>query len=316
MSDVLGWMTGILALALPGFGVEAGPQYNGYIEADYVYAAPAGTGRIATLPAIEGREVVAGSLLFSLESDSQSAALRAAEAREAVAEATWRNLETGSRQQEIDVIRAELAKALADQSLAVSTLERSRKLNAAGVSSTAKLDSDQAALESANAQVAQLKAQLAVAELPARDAQLVGARASLDAARADADRARADLADRLAFAPTDGLVERIYYKTGEVVAAGAPVVSLLPPGELKARFFIPEPDRMRFSLGDVLAVECDGCPAGLRAELTYMASDPQHTPPIIYSRDERARLVFMAEAQIIGDSRLLPGQPVTLTVPE
>jgi len=316
MSTVAGWITGLLALFLPGFGVEAVPQYNGYIEADYVYAAAAGTGRIATLPAIEGSLVTKGTLLFSLESDNQAAALRAAEAREAVAEATWRNLETGSRQQEIDVIRASLSKALADQTLAAATLERSLKLKQAGVSSAAKVDSDQAALDSANAEVAQLKAQLAVAELPARDAQLVGAKASLEAAQADTDRARVDLADRLVFAPTGGLVERVYYRAGEVAAAGAPVISLLPPGAMKARFFIPEPDRMQFKLGDVFALACDGCPAGIKAQMTYMASDPQHTPPIIYSRDERTRLVFMAEAQILGAARLLPGQPVTLTVPE
>lgn len=314
MSDFIGWIAGIAAAVIPGFWDAPAPLYHGYIEADYVYVAPASAGRIEVLQVDEGDTVTEGELLFALGADSHAAGLRAAEAREAVAEATWRNMKTGSRIEEVAVIRASLSKAVADQSLANVTLERSSKLNAQGFASVARVDADRATLERANAQVAQLEAQLEVAELPARDAQLVAAEATLDAARADADRARSDLSDRIVMAPVDGVVERVYFRAGEVASIGTPVVALLPPGELKARFFISEVARVKFHLGDVLALTCDGCADGLTATISHMASDPQHTPPIIYSRDERSRLVFMAEARLDGEFGLLPGQPVSLQV--
>lgn len=314
MNEIFAWIMGVAVAIVPSFGETPPRLYHGYVEADYVYAAPASAGRIEVLDVGEGETVVAGTLLFALESVKQQASLRAAVARETVAEATWRNMETGSRVEEVEVIRASLSKAKADQALAEVTLERSLKLNALGVAPAARVDSDRATLERANAQLAQLQAQLNVSGLPARDAQLVAAEASLTAARADSDRARSDLADREILAPVGGVIERVYFRAGEVAPVGVPVVALLPPGELKARFFIPEVDRVGFHIGDVLMLTCDGCAEGLVATISHMASDPQHTPPIIYSRDERARLVFMAEARIDDASKLLPGQPVTLQV--
>lgn len=306
------WIFGLAALIIPGMGPVPTPQYNGYMEAKYVYVAPASPGRIVSIDVKEGRRVEQGDRMFSLEDNQLQAALRAAKARQAVAEANWRNLETGGREQEVNVIRASLAKVEADQELARLTLDRTQRLSEQGLVPLAKLDSDRARLAATDALVAQLKAQLEVAELPARDAQIVAAEASLAAARADVDLARSNLADRQVTAPVGGLVERIYFRAGEVAATGVPVIAILPPNEMVARFFIPEQDRVQFKLGERLDLSCDGCGPGITATLSYMASNPQHTPPIIYSRDERGRLVFMAEAQVSGASNMLPGQPITL----
>lgn len=310
-----GFFAGIFAFFVALLPVH-GPvtEFHGYIEANFTYVGAASAGRIETINVQEGDHVAEGVPLFTLENDEFEAGLRAAEARVAVARANRDNLETGSRDAEIAVIRASLSKAMADQQLARQTLDRSLKLLERELVPPAKVDADQAALESANAEVAQLQAQLDVAELPARDAQRVSAEAGLVAAIADADRARDQLADRNVVAPSAGLVESIYFKPGEVAGTGAAIMALLPPGDLKARFFIPEPERARFTLGDELALSCDNCPDGIVATITYMASEPQHTPPVIYSRDERARLVFMAEARIEGETGLLPGQPVTVSV--
>ena len=91
-----------------------------------------------------------------------------------------------------------------------------------------------------------------------------------------------------------------------------PVLSIIQPDRLKVIFFIPEPQRSSFAIGDNLTLSCDGCPPGLSARTSHMASDPQYTPPILYSRDQRSRLVFRAEATLTGGNSLLPGQPVTL----
>ncbi|NOZ31513.1 MAG: HlyD family efflux transporter periplasmic adaptor subunit [Alphaproteobacteria bacterium] len=314
MNEFFVWLTGLIAILVPGAGGEPSHLYNGYIEAEYVYVAPASPGRITGLEVQAGDWVEEGAVLFVLDAGREKAALLAATAREEVARATWRNLETGSREAEVAVIRASLSKAKADQTLAAGALERSEKLNAQGLASRARLDRDRANLASANAQMAQLEAQLEVAGLPAREGQIAAARAAIDAAEADRERASYDLDNRRVTAPASGRIEQVYFMEGEVAATGTPVVSLLPPGQLKARFFIPETERMAFGLGDTLALECDGCEAGLVATVSFMASDPQHTPPIIFSRDERSRLVFMAEARIDDGAGLLPGQPITLTV--
>lgn len=312
MNEFFAWIFGLFAALIPAHGPVT--EFHGYIEADFVYVAAASAGRIDQITIEEGEQVEVGQLLFTLENNQFEAALRGAEARVAVARANRDNLQTGSRDAEIAVIRASLAKAEADQHLARQTLDRSQQLRERDLVPPAKVDTDQANLESANAQVAQLQAQLNVAELPARDAQQVSAQANLQAAEADADKARDELDDRSVMAPAAGLVDNIYYREGEVAGTGAPVIALLPPGQLKARFFIPETERARFRLGDELALSCDNCPAGIMATVTYLASDPQHTPPVIYSRDERARLVFMAEARIETGTGLLPGQPVTVSV--
>jgi HlyD family secretion protein len=311
MSDILAWMTGLIALVVPGFGVSEPPQWNGYVEADYVYVSAQSPGPITAMQTQDGATVNSGDVLFVLDSRQQQAALDAAKAQVAVAQANVDNLATGSRTAEIDVIRASLDKAQADLVLARSQSERTDQLLAQGLVPQAKADQDSATLRSAAAQVAQLDAQLRVAELPARDPQRIGAEASLLAAQANADKAGVDLSDRTIAAPVAARVERVFYAQGEIVGAGTPVVALLPAGALKIKFYLPEADRPAFTLGQKLQVSCDGCAAGLTATLSYFATDPQFTPPVIYSRDERNRLTFLVEARLDGGA-LPPGQPVTV----
>jgi len=312
LEDITTWFATLLATLLPGFGEDPTPVYNGYVEAEYVYAAPSVTGRIHSLSVTEGQEITAGTFLFNIDASQQRAALRAANARVAQAEANLRNLETGSREQEIAVIRATLAEARAQQTLARSTLARTESLLARELVSEAKAEMDRAAVERADAHVTQLEAQLAVSELPARDAQVLAAEATLDAARAEADLAAARLDDMRVTAPVQGRIEKVFFEAGEVAAAGAPVISILPPDALTVLFYLPQAERASFTIGEALALTCDGCPPGITATITRMAAQPQFTPPIIYSRDERARLVFRAEARLAPGTGLLPGQPVTL----
>lgn len=307
-----GWLTAVVSSVFPSFGAPPENIFNGYTEADYVYVAPAAAGRIDKISVEQGERVFQGQQLYALDKTSAEAAMRAAQARVHVAEANLANLQTGSRDQEIAVIRAELARAEAQRDLAANTLSRSERLFDQGNVSRAQVDTDRATLASAEAQVAELQAQLKVAELPARDAQRIAAEATLDAARADAEAARSAFEDRIILSPATGLVDSRYFGAGEVAGAGVPVLSILPDGALRAIFFVPEGQRAAIAIGDRLAVTCTGCKDGLFATVTRLASDPQYTPPIIYSREERHRLVFRAEAMMSVDSGLLPGQPIVL----
>ncbi|MGV3491644.1 MAG: HlyD family secretion protein [Devosia sp.] len=311
MDGFLAWLTGLIAIVVPGFGSDAPPSYAGYVEARYIYASPATAGPIETLAVREGDVVEAGDTLFRLKQDQQIALLAGADARVAAAQANLDNLSTGGREDEIDVARASLAKAQSDLDLARESSARSGKLFAEGLIPQAQYDQTRAALASAEALVRQLAAQLKVAELPARDAQRLGAEANLAAAEADAEKASWDLADRNVLAPVAGRIDRVFYDPGEMVGAGTPVVAIQPQGALKVKVYLPETVRAEFVLGQQVAVSCDGCADGITATLSYFASEPQFTPPVIYSRDERNRLTFLAEATIDG-ADLPPGQPVTV----
>lgn len=316
MSTLPDWIIGVLSLVLPSFGDTGPTVYNGYVEGDYVYVAAAAAGRIAELTVEEGAQIARGDTLFRLEDAAQRAALKSAEAQVAVAKANLENLQTGGRSAEIDVIRANLDQARADQHLAQTTLERTQQLFATGNVSKASVDANEAKLESANARIAQLEAQLQVAELPARDAQRIAAEAGVEAALALFDGAQTALEDRAVTAPVGGLVDKVFYDVGEVAGAGAPVVAILPPDALKALFFVREADRMNVGIGSLFDVACNGCPPDLTARVTRLASSPQFTPPILYSKDEVSRLVFRAEAELVNADDILPGQPLTLTARE
>ena len=311
MDEFLGWFAGLFAAIIPGHAA-APPQFLGYVEADYVYAAAPSAGTIESIAVDEGTAVQAGDVLFVLAHAQQAAVVAGAEARVVAAEATVENLKTGGRSAEIQVARANLDQAQAQLALANAALARTRELFEKGLTPQAKLDQDQASADSAAARVAQLRAQLEVTELPARDAQLANAEAMLVAAKAEAERARSDLEDRTIVASVSGRVETLFFQAGETAAAGVPVVSIIPADALEVKFYVGETERVNLKLGETLTVMCDGCETAITATLSQLASEPQFTPPVIYSRDERNRMVFMAEATLADGSGLLPGQPVTV----
>lgn len=298
--------------ALFGLGQTPDTAWNGYLEADYIYVAAVSSGRITAIQAEEGATVAAGAALVDLDTSAQVAALAAARAGVAQAQANLDNLATGSRDAEIAVIEASLKRALADRDLAQATLDRTRALSAKGEATAAKLQQDESALAVATAQMEQLQAQLEVAKLPARAAQRLAAEAALEVARSQERAAQIALDDRSLTAPIAGVVDQRFYDPGEVAGAGAAILSLYDPSRLKVIFFVPEAQRATLRLGDPVAVTCDGCPDGLSAQVSRIGAEPQFTPPILYSRDERGRLVFRAEAVLQANPGLSPGQPVSL----
>jgi HlyD family secretion protein len=113
-----------------------------------------------------------------------------------------------------------------------------------------------------------------------------------------------------------GTVTDTLFARGEWVPAGAPVVSLLPPANVKVRFFVPEPRLGGVKVGQKVSLACDGCPAAVAATITYIAPQAEFTPPVIYSKENRAKLVFLVEAKpaAADASKLHPGQPVDVTL--
>ena len=113
-----------------------------------------------------------------------------------------------------------------------------------------------------------------------------------------------------------GLIVDTMYREGEWVPPGSPVVRMLPPANIKVRFFIPESAIAGLKAGRAVTLSCDGCEATVPAKVSWISNEPEFTPPVIYSNDTRAKLVFMAEARpdAADATKLHPGQPVTVTL--
>jgi HlyD family secretion protein len=140
------------------------------------------------------------------------------------------------------------------------------------------------------------------------------AEATLRTAQARLNSSQTRLDRRKVVSPVTGSVEQIYFRVGEMVPAGKPVVALLPPDNLKVRFFVNEAALPRIRLGDTVKVQCDGCAADLTATVSFIARSSEFTPPVIYSTEERAKLVFMIEARPQRPDRLRVGQPVSVAL--
>ena len=138
------------------------------------------------------------------------------------------------------------------------------------------------------------------------------AEAALRTAEARRNAAQTRLARRSMASPVSGTVQQVYFRAGEMVLAGKPVIALLPPGNIKVRFFVPETTLATIAIGDAVEVRCDGCPSGLLAHVSFISRTAEFTPPVIYSQEERAKLVFMVEARPEKPERLRVGQPVSV----
>ncbi len=309
---------GMLALLLGGLvgcSGQATPAVPGYVEGDFVRIAPEAAGRLGALSVERGGDVAKGAPLFALDDRDELAALGQAKAERAAAAASLADLTTGKRPEEISVLEANLAEAKAQQTAADQAYARSRALETRAVSSAANLDQAKADLDTATARVDAATRNLAVAKLPARPDQIAAAEQTLAARDAAVTAAETRLARRSLVAPAAARVADTYFRVGEMVPAGSPVVSLLPPENRKIVFFVPEPQRSAIHPGLRIALACDGCATGLSATVASIASEAEFAPPVIYSTTSRAKLVYRVEAKPDGAALALePGQPVDVTL--
>jgi len=143
-------------------------------------------------------------------------------------------------------------------------------------------------------------------------ANLDAAVSALRVAEARVNTSQTRLARRIGFAPVSGTVQQIYFREGEMVPAQRPVLSIMPPGNIKIRFYVPEPALPKLAIGDEVRVTCDNCAADLTAKIYFIATSAEYTPPVIYSLDERSKLVFLVQARPSRPDALRVGQPISV----
>ncbi|MCO6185412.1 HlyD family secretion protein [Rhizobium sp. L1K21] len=291
------------------------PLATGYVEGEYVRLAPIDQARIETLKVKRGDRVAAGSLVAELESEDAVYSVNQATAALGQARSQLANLQVGSRPEEVAVIQANLASAIAQSEEAQRTLKRTADLLKRGIAAQSDYDKAQTAAELANASVQQMQANLAVSQLPARKQQIEAAKEAVKQAEASLELAQFRLQRRSLKAPADGVVDDVIRRVGELSGPSQPVVSILPDGAVKLRIYVPEKYLASIAYGKVLAVHCDGCSGKDKARITYISDGPEFTPPVIYSLDNRQKLVYLVEARPEpGSAALKPGQIVDVAL--
>ena len=302
----------LATFALSGCEKPRDPPLQGYVEGEFVRVAAPFAGTLVKLEVRRGAQVAAGAALFALEAESEDAARREAGERLRRAQAQVEDLRKGLRATEIDAVRAQLAQGEAAAALAVKELARQEDLVAKGFVSRQRLDEARAARDRERSRVAQLQAELATARAGSRPDEIRAAQAEAAAAKAALDQADWRVRQKSVAATVAGTVTDTLFVQGEWVPSGAPVVTLLPPGNVKVRFFVPETRLGGMRLGQPVEIACDGCAAPVAATVSYIAPQAEYTPPVIYSKDNRARMVFLIEARAPAEeaAKLHPGQPV------
>lgn len=305
-------LAALLAALQAGCSPADSGAFLGYVEADLVYVSAPVAGRLESLAVARGAVVTAGAPLFQLDADLEALARAEADARAAQSAAQAANLRSGKRPPEISVIEQQLAQAQAAAQAAAAQLKRYEDLARSEFVSPNFLENLRAQRDADAARVAELRSQVVVARTAARPQEIAAADAAAAAARAALAQARWKESQAAQTAPVAGRVYDTTYRVGERVPAGAPVVVLLPDNAVKLRFFVPQPMLGKVAVGQGVTVACDGCPGGIEARIDYVSPQAEFTPPVIYSNESRAKLVFMVEARPAAEAAgaLKPGQPV------
>lgn len=310
-------LTLFLTVAVIGCSPPAPTAFQGYIEADYVHVASPVGGLLVECEVRRGDSVRTGDPLFTLESGLERAAVEEAGRRVALAEARLENLLKGRRPTEIAALEARIAQSRASLEFWSAEFQRRQQLARAEVIAEVEIDQARTQRDAAQAALNAAEAELATARLGGREDEIHAAEAERDAMRAALDRARWALDQKSQSTPVPAIVHETLFRPGEFVPPGAGVVVLLPPENLFARFFVPSTQLSALTPGRAVEVRQDGSGTPLPGRIRHVATRAEFTPPVIYSRDTRAKLVFRVEAEVSPGhaAELRPGQPVEVRLP-
>ncbi len=301
----------ILTIFLVGCGRED-KTLQGYLEADMVYASPISAGRIDKINVARGDKVKKGDLLFTQENTEYVATVAAAEALLQKSRADLQNLLKGARPEEIDALKAKIARIEAVCKLSQLENQRAKRLYEREAVPAKDYDTTRLILERNEQDLAEARYNLSVARLPARADQIRMAQEAVKAAENELAAAQWRLEQRQTYAPADAVVFDVLLRKGEVATAGMSVAALIPFDNFKVRFFVSGNRLAQIETGDRITVLLDSHGRACPATINYVSPRPEYTPPIIYSRENTAKLVFMVEAVIDKDKtgNLHPGMPV------
>ncbi|HUO54881.1 MAG TPA: HlyD family efflux transporter periplasmic adaptor subunit [Rhodoblastus sp.] len=308
-------LVGLIAWAAGKVFAPAKPQdlFTGYVEGDLVQIGPVEGERLAKLDVQPGDQVAKGAELFTMATPVLDQMQAESKAKVAQAEANLNNLRAAlQRPEQLAVLQAAVEAAKAALVLSQTEYERQETLLKTGSATVAARDQARFARDRDKANLAQTERQVEAGRIPSRKQEIVAAEAAITQAQAELDQISVRIGRQTVCAPAAGIIQDVYFWPGEIIAAGQPILALLPPENRKIRFYVPEPQLARFSLGDKMAVSCDNCPTGLQGRVIFISQQAEYTPPVIFSLQERGKLVFRIDARLDDPNVLLPlGLPIS-----
>ncbi len=319
----------VLVLGLGGFALwrfvlaprteSAGLVASGTVEATDAQLGFQVPGRLAVLTPREGERVAAGDEIARLDVSELEARRSQARAQVEAVRAQLDELLAGSRREELAQGRTALAAADARVADAERDAERARTLLEGRAISREALDKATLAVDLARRQRDQAAEQLALLEQGPRPERIAAARAQLAQAEAAVATLDATLANSRIHAPFAGVVTLRHREPGEIVGAGAAVVTLMNPDDRWVRIYVPENRLGRVALGAAAEITSDTFPGKRYAgEVAFIASSAEFTPKNVQTTEERVKLVYAVKVRITGDAgqELKPGLPADVRLVE
>lgn len=288
-------------------------QYQGYVEADLIFLASPFSGELTKSLVHMGQAVKKGQLLFKLDDKPQILTFHQAQADLEQATRIYKDLQNPKRPEEIEAIVAQIAQTEEELELAQLRLTRFKTLYQKNAIDKHSVDEAEAHYDQLQKRKEQYQANLALAKLGSRSEQIQAQKANVARAYALMEKSQWDLAQKTIFAPKDGVIFDVYYEQGEFVAAQKPVASLLSPDDIRIDFFVPSEALASVKIGQEIAFTCNGCPANNKALIRYISEKAEYIPPLVYSQDNRDKLVFRIKAKPEYPKAFKPGQPITIT---
>ncbi|QKJ86074.1 HlyD family efflux transporter periplasmic adaptor subunit [Paramixta manurensis] len=283
---------------------------QGYVEGEFVYVSAESAGRIGTIFVKRGQQISAGDKLAALDDDIQQKQHEIVNKTLNSEISLLNNLEKGARQAELDILIAQISQAKQDAKIAKSKLTKYEKLREKGYVSDFELEQAQADNHLKQQRIAELSSQLKNKQQPSRSDEIAAQKAKMEASRLQVEKSQLEMRRRQIFSPVAAEVYDIIHHDGEVVSAGTPILSLLPPESVKIRFFVPHAKLARVSVGSLVRVKVDGAPSLIDAKVQFISPKAEYAPPVIFSSSQKERLVFMVEA-----TTLQPQEPIRLGLP-
>ncbi len=308
----------IAACAVAGWFIlrpkaTASIAWQGYAEADFVKVGPTQQGLVTVLHVARGDRVNKDQPLFEQDDADDRGAVSQAGYVLQQARDQLTNLQNAAKPTEIAEAEANLRDAQATRDKDKSDFERNKSLLKTGAATGQLVEDERDDLRSAAAKISAMQALLDQSKASlGRRGEITAQGAAVEAAKAALVQAQWRLSQRSVVAPAAGVIADVLARPGETLAAGAPVVSLLPPENIFVRFFVPEPELATLHVGDRVGLACEGCARGMTGTVSFVSPQAEYTPPFIYSESTSSKFVFLAQATPTPSeaTRLNPGEPV------
>lgn len=311
-----GLLIGIVLFSIAGCNNKNRIVLQGYVDGKYTYLASSVAGKLEQLFVKRGDRIEAAKIIFTLDPEPEISLLQKAEQSLAQSQQVLSDLEKGQRQTVVDSLKAQLQQAIADLDYNSKALARDKALYKERVLDKNTFDKATSDYDQSLNHVKDLQSRIEEANLGARENLISAQRANVAGNVADVNQMRWAVGQKTGRTPVAAQVFDTLHEVGEFVAAGQPVVVLLPPSTMKIVFFVPETILSRMSIGQNIEFGCDSCTKLYTATVNFVSTDAEFTPPVIFSRDTRDKLVYRIEAKI--DESLAPqfhtGQPVDVYV--